>query len=406
MTPSLSSDDEKRVAAPCEEPAAFESVPALACASALFILGTLSTLITPALLQGWTTEFGWEEARLGWIAMIELAGLALGSVSAFFWQKRYNWRRVSGWSVVMIIATNAACTVMTSFSLLCAARLVSGAAGGVLVGVYTAYLSNTRSPERYLAVTTLLQILAQAAMMSLSSVLLGRWGMNGMYAMLGGIVAVLLPAIRHLPAGWPKSTAGGDGEVAPHDGIGRSWIAGLLMLAAFVPFEIFQGGTFAFLHQFGERGAGLDSGHTLHIIGMAAIGSGAGPIAAYFLADRLGVIVPLAGSMLVMLAVSVGLATPPYSSIALLFYLSLLQASWLFATCYLYAGLIKVNNVLTQAGSPLSALCLAIGASVMGVTIEGYGLAGMFWLSVTCLVLTTAAVLPPLYLAERRRIEA
>jgi predicted MFS family arabinose efflux permease len=381
----------------------FDAAPALACASALFILGTLSTLITPAVLQGWAGQFHWTESRLGGIATVELVGLALGSTSAFFWQRRARWRRIGRWSILVIVVTNAACVFSDSFMALCGLRFISGVAGGVLVGVYTAYLSNTRSPERFLAVTTLAQITTQAALMSLSSVLLAHWGVNGMYAMLGGSVAILLPTLRFLPPGWPQSAPAVDGEAAPAAVSGRAWILGVLILAAFIPFEIFQGGTFAFLHQFGLLGAHLQSSETLHVIGVAAIVSALGPIAAYFLADRAGVFVPLAGSILIMLAMMVGLTNAPYSALLMLFYLSVMQATWLFAICYLYAGLIMVNNRLTQVASPVSAICLGAGASLMAMAIEWRGLAGIFWLSFICLGLVAVAVLPPLYAAERRR---
>lgn len=381
----------------------FDSAVALICASTLFILGTLSTLITPSLLQGWASQFGWGESWLGYIAMVELAGLALGSISAFYWQRRYDWRVISRWAIVTIVAANAFSAVTTSFALLCFHRILSGIAGGVLVGVYTAYLSNTRAPEKFLAVTTFLQLATQAALMALSATLIDRWAMNGMYALLAFSVVVLLPTLRFLPKGWPSDVSTDDASVEAEPRARRSWIPGLLMLAAFIPFQIFQGGIFSFLQEFGPRGAGMDSTRTMHLIGISAMFSAVGPAAAYILADRAGVLIPLVVSILLMLVVMTGMTSAPYSPAALLLFLSLIQASWYFTMCYLYAGLIKIDNVLTQAASPLSALCLAAGASVMGVTVETRGLAGMFWISLTCLILLAATALPALYLAHTVR---
>ena len=56
----------------------FDSLPRLAYVNALFIIGTIGTLITPAMLDGWA-QLNWSATRLGAVAAIELAGLALGS---------------------------------------------------------------------------------------------------------------------------------------------------------------------------------------------------------------------------------------------------------------------------------------------------------------------------------------
>ena len=61
----------------------FDSLGRLAYVNALFIIGTLGTLITPAMLDGWA-QLNWSATRLGAIAAIELAGLALGSLSGLY----------------------------------------------------------------------------------------------------------------------------------------------------------------------------------------------------------------------------------------------------------------------------------------------------------------------------------
>ena len=92
-------------------PVRFDSLPRLAYVNALFIIGTLGTLITPAMLEGWS-RLRWTPTQLGVVAAIELAGLAAGSLSGLYWQTRWRWRQVALPSLIVGIACNAACMVV------------------------------------------------------------------------------------------------------------------------------------------------------------------------------------------------------------------------------------------------------------------------------------------------------
>ena len=96
----------------------FDSLGRLAYVNALFIIGTLGTLITPALLDGWA-QLNWSATRLGTIAAIELAGIALGSLSGLYWQRRWRWRQVALPSLLVAIAGNAACMVVRDYTGVC-----------------------------------------------------------------------------------------------------------------------------------------------------------------------------------------------------------------------------------------------------------------------------------------------
>ena len=99
----------------------FDSLPRLAYVNALFIIGTIGTLITPAMLDGWA-QLHWSATRLGAIAALELAGLALGSLSGLYWQRRWRWRHVALPSIVVAIAGNAACVIVKDFAGVCVDR--------------------------------------------------------------------------------------------------------------------------------------------------------------------------------------------------------------------------------------------------------------------------------------------
>ena len=95
--------------------------------NALFIVGTLGTLITPAILESWAT-LQWSQSQLGLVAALELVTLASGSLSGLYWQRRWPWRHVALVSLVLAIVANLTCVIQHAFVVVCVARSAAGLA--------------------------------------------------------------------------------------------------------------------------------------------------------------------------------------------------------------------------------------------------------------------------------------
>jgi hypothetical protein len=67
--------------------AQFDLTGRLIYVNALFIVGTLGTLITPAILESSATR-QWSQSQLGLVAALELVTLASGSISGLYSQRR------------------------------------------------------------------------------------------------------------------------------------------------------------------------------------------------------------------------------------------------------------------------------------------------------------------------------
>jgi hypothetical protein len=93
----------------------FDTLARLCYVNALFIVGTLGTLIAPALLESWA-KLQWSQSQLGLVAALELATLAAGSLSGLYWRRRWSWRQVASGSLLLAILANAACVVRRSAS--------------------------------------------------------------------------------------------------------------------------------------------------------------------------------------------------------------------------------------------------------------------------------------------------
>ncbi len=368
--------------------ARFDSLPHLTYVNALFIIGTLGTLITPAMLEGWA-HLRWSPTQLGVVAAIELAGLAAGSLSGLYWQTRWRWRRVALLSLIMAVAGNAACVVVKDYTGVCVLRALVGVSGGLLAALYSAVLANSRSPGRIIAVTMFIQIGVEAAFMFSTTSVFERLGNSGLFILMATLFAVLLSFITWLPPAWPSAPA-----TAQENQTTRASRRAYPLLLSFIPFIVVQTGVYTFLGEFGRVAANLPVDVTLRAIGTSVVLSSLGSVAAYALNDRIGLRLPIAGAILLMTAALLGMILGSRSAAFFVFYVSLLQISWIFLNCYLYSALIDANNLLVPAATPVSTLGSVLGASAMGYVLDHGGTMSALALTVGSMLLTAILTLP------------
>jgi predicted MFS family arabinose efflux permease len=366
----------------------FDSLPCLVYVNALFIIGTLGTLITPAMLEGWS-HLRWTPTQLGVVAAIELAGLGLGSLSGLYWQTRWRWRQVALPSLMVAIAGNAACIVVRDYTGVCVLRALVGVSGGLLAALYSAVLANSRSPGRIIAVTTFIQIGVEAAFMFSTSSVFERLGSSGLFLLMAALFVALLPFLSLLPPAWPRVSAAAQEAQQTH-GSRRAYP----LLLSFIPFIAVQTGIYTFLGEFGRVAANLSVDATLRAIGTSVVLSSLGSVAAYVLNDRIGLRLPIGGAILLMIAMLLGMILGSRSAALFVFYISLLQIGWIFLNCYLYSALIDANNLLVPAATPSSTIGSVIGASAMGYVLDHGGIMSALVLSMGSMILTAILTLP------------
>jgi predicted MFS family arabinose efflux permease len=367
----------------------FEAPVPIAYVNGLFIIGTLGTLITPALFAAWA-HLNWTPSRLGLVAAIELMGLAAGSLSGLYWQRRWNWQGVALPALLLAALGNAACMVSEDFATVSVARGLAGLGGGLLCAVYSAFLANTKSPSRLIALTTFIQIAVEAVIIFSSNSVFLRFGSPVLFGLMAALLLLLVPPLRFLPASWPADV--GDNVHAGADTT-RSW-RGYPLLLAFAPFVVVQTGVYAFLGEFGRMAANLPIDQTLRAIAISIVLSSLGSVAAYVVNNRGGVLLPIAGAILVMATTTASLILASHSFATFLASIALLQIAWIFLNCYLYTALIEASNLLVPAATPIASFGSAFGASAMGYVLEHGGLPGALYFSIGALSLTSALTIP------------
>jgi predicted MFS family arabinose efflux permease len=380
-------------------PRRFDTFPRIAYVNGLFIIGTLGTLITPAMFESWI-PFDWSPTQLGLLAATELAGLAAGSLSGLYWQRRWNWRHVTLGSLIPAVAANLACILWHDFAAVCVARGIAGLSGGFLCAVYSAMLANARSPGRIIAITTFIQIGIEAVFIFFTTSVLDLLGGSGLFVLMTALFALLVPFVSALPPGWPA-----DGmESVPESRHNQGSLRAYAVLLSFLPFIVVQTGVYTFLGEIGHRAAHLNSEQTMHAIGVSVLFSALGSVGAYLLDDRIGLKLPIAGAILLMIGTLLGMTFESRTAAMFLVYIALLQIAWIFLNCYLYSALIEANNLLVPAAMPLATFGSALGASAMGYVLEHDGLTGSLALAVGATVLTAFLTLPFIDPVEQSRL--
>jgi predicted MFS family arabinose efflux permease len=365
--------------------------------NALFIVGTLGTLITPAILESWAT-LQWSQTQLGLVAALELVTLASGSLSGLYWQRRWPWRHVALVSLVLAIVANLACVIQHSFVIVCIARSATGLAGGLLCAIYSAFLANTKSPGKVIAVTNFIMIGIEALFIFCAATVFQRLGFNGLFILMIALSAILVPLLGVLPRGWP----GGERSDARHlSGTQKQSLIGYLLLLAFVPYIMVLTGVYTILGEFGRLVAHLSAEQSLRTIGISVVFSSLGSVAAYVLNDRAGFVLPIGGAIALTGGMMFAMIFASRSTSLFLFNISLLQIAWIALGCYLYSALIHYDNLLVPAATSLSSFGSAFGAGAVGFVLEHGGVTATLIFTTGALALTAILTIPALIRARQ-----
>ena len=365
--------------------------------NALFIVGTLGTLITPAILEAWAT-LQWSQTQLGLVAALELATLASGSLSGLYWQRRWPWRHVGLVSLVLAIVANLACVIQHGFVIVCIARSAAGFAGGLLCAIYSAFLANTKSPGKVIAVTNFIMIGIEALFIFCAATVFQRLGPNGLFILMIALSAILVPLLGVLPGGWP---GGERGDARHPSGTQKQSLIGYLLLLAFVPYIMVLTGVYTFLGEFGRLVAHLSAEQSLRTIGISVVFSSLGSVAAYVLNDRAGFVLPIGGAIALTGGMMFAMIFASRSPSSFLFNISLLQIAWIALGCYLYSALIHYNNLLVPAATSLSSFGSAFGAGAVGFVLEHGGVTATLLFTTGALALTAILTIPTLIRARQ-----
>jgi DHA1 family inner membrane transport protein len=373
----------------------------VAVMTSLLTVGPLSFALMPVLMIGLAERFNWSPAQCGLLATIELGALSVASISGFYWQTRWNWRRLAIAATLITILANLASTKLVGFVPLACARFVAGAGSGVLVALYFAFLPTTASPERNGSIATFAQVATQVVSFYLSSWLLSTWGLNGLYVLIALITSALLPFAKSISTGTTTTKNSATGREHHAGRTFRSRLPGLAGLLANAFFFAALTGVFAFFGEFGQKAAKLDDKQVVNAIAVATALGLLGPVASYLLSRRTGFFWPILGSAFGLMAVLAFVAHGGYSYFGFFSLVALLLIFWNFAQPYGWALMVVVDESLTVAVPGAQTIGIALGPSIVGCAIEATGVAGGAWLALGMIVVYLVLIMPLCAISRR-----
>ncbi len=340
---------------------------AIIAACLLSALGAMVYNILPMFLGVAQDVRGYSDQQLGFITSVYFTGFSVVTISAFFWIRKVNWKTASMIAACLVVTglLASAGSARVGWFMLCV--FIVGSGSSALYGVATTMLGDTRNAARSFGLKIGMEAgLGSILFFLLPSLVIARWGFDGMlYA--GALVALVLAvAIVWLPAGGVK------GQETAEQAPSMSWkdMANQLpMWFCLLGIFVFFGGVssiWAFLERLGND-AGYSSGAISTALSLALIGAMAGSFLAAAIGNRYRLAPPLFIAAGVYLAAMVLLA---YSSGVL----SFTAAALLFAIAFGFAlpFMVTVVSDLDTSGRfiVLTVPALALGG-VAGPAIAG-----------------------------------
>ena len=197
----------------------------------LYMLAPLGMTLIPLMVGAAVTDLGLSDSEVGYLASIDLMGLAFISITAMLWVRRYSWHLIARLSLIVIVAGNLLSIWAESFTAISAARFLTEMGSGGIYALALVTLGETKSPDRSYSFGIASTIAVSVAIFLWFPSFIGRYGIDFIFAFHIVLVLLIFPAIRWLPTSVsidPQRGDAGTGGSVP------------LMLLCFVAFAFFM----------------------------------------------------------------------------------------------------------------------------------------------------------------------
>ena len=282
-------------------------------------LGAMTYNLLPLFL-GTAQDFrGLSDQSIGVLGSGFFAGFTLTTITAFFWVRRFNWRLASFSAIPVAGVALVVAGLTESYLLMVIAVVVAGAAFSVLYGIGTTVLSDTSQPTRWYGLKIASEAgLGMILLLFLPSMVIQRWGFSGLLAAMALVLILLAPLLAWLP---PRGIKGREPAVEKYKSVlvPTLKLALWLALAAVMTYMFCMTMIWAFVERVAHD-AGFEAVATDNVLSLSLVLAVCGSLTAMMLADRFGLVLPLAVAVLLLLISLVlldGMDTLPIYALAI-----------------------------------------------------------------------------------------
>ena len=337
-------------------------------ASASFSMSTLFSSVKPVLLTQFIRETGVATSLAGWLVAAPFIGIALATFAVAWLLARLSYFQLITYAGAILVTAQLLLSVLFPYPLLTLMlQLLSGLMVGVLMGVTSFYIAQTRTPGVLFGLVDMIGVLLMSVMVAGVSLATDNLGIAGGFLFSGTLCAgywILMFAYREQPV---SRDASPDSEKSLR--ISARPIVIILMGVLFVSFS---GQGFAFMFSMADKlGMGFEAAGSN--IGFILFVSAFGCIAGGLCSARFGAERPL-GIAFVICGVSWTIAINASSQTvflwALLPAITMLQFS--FPVLLVLAGTLDSGGKWAAVATPLLTSGFAWAAVLAGFVVQNW----------------------------------
>ena len=345
--------------------------------------------IEPLFLGAAAVELGLVEREIGYIAAVEMAGLAIMGLTAPVWILRVRWRTIALLGIAALIIGNLLTVFADSYLMLLVMRGFTGVFGdGLCFVIAMAVLGEAKNPDRIFGINMIgVSALAAAHFYGLPP-LIDVWQLDVIALVLALEGLLIVPFLFWFPKSPRKQISVSTGPAKL-----PRMVAATGLLANLV-WYISIGGFWAFIERIASN-AGLAAQVTGTVLSTAVLSGLLGAVAATWLADRAGRMWPFALTLILQIGVMLVL-TGSFDVNTFLLAMVCFNVVWVFGTAYIQ-GLIATADSDGRA-IVLTPVCIAAGASigpaVAGELATAIGLQAINYFAAGALVVSLIIYIP------------
>jgi MFS family permease len=241
------------------------------------------------------------DQAVGVLSSAFYVGFTLTTSTAFFWIRKFNWRKLSLFSIPAAAAAMVLAGFAGSYGLMLTGIFLAGCAFSALYGIGVTVLGDTSQPARWYGA----KIASEAALgaillLILPGAVIARWGFEGMMVAMAITMLVLTPLLLGLPSSGSKG-ADLDGhfqvENLPPVLHRALWLA----LAAVMIYVFSTTMIWAFVERIAND-VGFDPVATGNVLSLTLVFAVAGSLLAMWMGERFGAGKPFAVASTLLLA--------------------------------------------------------------------------------------------------------
>jgi predicted MFS family arabinose efflux permease len=363
----MKTDHKMNDSLPADDPELVEAINKISTVSAamwITVIGTLGVLFLPLMVSGIIDELGFTKKQAGYIAAIEMAGVALASGPGIFWVRRVNWVHVASIATVLFVTANWMSTGIDGFWLMIFSRFIVGIASGILLAIGLACQSDSENADRIFGYWVACQMTVSSIGYLLFPSVRATWGTDGFFLTLVLLGLTTFPAIMLLPnRGLSRAIAPGKKQ--------QAIVTSSLALLGALFFFMAQGGLWAFLERLGLA-ASLSTTEIGFALAISSYLGIVGGLAKNWATDSIGPLSPFVLIVVGELLMLVIFATNP-GNVLFAIAVCLLQFCWAMGMAALLSGF----NVIDKTGGLVLLLIstakvgYSLGPALMGWLIFG-----------------------------------